>query len=56
MRQGGVADEIVMCECDVEVSVLTALRTLRKATLEYFSLNSSNLGAMILHGPHHDVE
>ena len=29
--------------------------TLRKATFLYFSLNSSNLGAMILHGPHHDA-
>ena len=30
--------------------------TLRKATFLYCSLNSSNLGAMILHGPHHEVE
>jgi len=30
--------------------------TLRKVTLLYCSLNSSNLGAMILQGPHHEVE
>eukprot|EP00320_Phaeocystis_rex_P004734 CAMPEP_0119073230 /NCGR_PEP_ID=MMETSP1178-20130426/63337_1 /TAXON_ID=33656 /ORGANISM="unid sp, Strain CCMP2000" /LENGTH=81 /DNA_ID=CAMNT_0007055293 /DNA_START=112 /DNA_END=357 /DNA_ORIENTATION=- len=30
--------------------------TLRKATFLYCSLNSSNLGAIILHGPHHEVE
>ena len=31
-------------------------RALRKVTALYCSLNSSNLGAIILHGPHHDVE
>lgn len=31
-------------------------RTLRNLTVVYFSLISSYLGAMILHGPHHDVE
>ena len=36
--------------------VASAMHTLRKVTLLYCSLNSSNLGAMILQGPHHEVE
>ena len=40
----------------LSASGLLSPMTFRKATFLYCSLNSSNLGAMILHGPHHEVE